>query len=202
MRKLLRAQQVQKPSCPRVEPVHRLINKRGPDVVEHEMKAVSGCQMPGISAQWSRKLELAGKSGVKQHARSGAGFLLIGGRPMRKVFGLSLLCLLVAGCASRRGQSPIPSPDGSMTLHTRVNQSRDDPGAYLCIIFEIRDRSGRVLHSENTRASDLMRWDMAWLSDDRVRLKSSDVGTSFWRKQPDGVWVKEQAQKPPVDGPN
>jgi hypothetical protein len=87
-----------------------------------------------------------------------------------------------------------------MTLHTRVNQSRDDPGAYLCVIFEIRDRSGRVLHSENTRASDLMRWDMAWVSDDRVCLESSDIGTSCWRKQPDGFWVKEQAEKPPVDG--
>jgi hypothetical protein len=119
---------------------------------------------------------------------------------MRKAVGRSLLCVLVAGCASRQGRPPIASPDGSMTLHTRVNQSRDDPGAYLCIIFEIRDRSGRVLHSENTRASDLMRWDMAWVSDDRVCLESSDIGTSCWRKQPDGFWVKEQAEKPPVDG--
>jgi hypothetical protein len=50
---------------------------------------------------------------------------------MRKVFGLSLLYLLIAGCGSRRERPPILSPDGSMTSRTRIEQSRDDPVAYL-----------------------------------------------------------------------
>ncbi len=82
-----------------------------------------------------------------------------------------------------------------MTLHTRIESSRADPGAYLCVIFEIRDRSGRVLYSENTRASDTMRWDLAWVSNNRIRLESSDIGRYDWRRQADGTWVK--ASVPP-----
>ncbi|MEO6812063.1 MAG: hypothetical protein ABI353_23375 [Isosphaeraceae bacterium] len=78
-----------------------------------------------------------------------------------------------------------------MTLHTRIEQSRDDPGAYLCVIFEIHDHSGHVLFTENSRASDMMRWNISWVSDDRIRLESSDIGTSYWRQQADGGWVKE-----------
>jgi hypothetical protein len=78
-----------------------------------------------------------------------------------------------------------------MTLHTSIEQSRDDPGAYLCVILEIRDRDGKVLHSENTRASDVMRWDLSWISDDRIRLKSSDIGTHDWQRKDDGRWSKE-----------
>ena len=91
----------------------------------------------------------------------------------------------------RHGPAPVPSPDGSMTLHTRVEQSRADPRTYLCVIFEVRDKSGRVLHSENTRASDRMRWEMSWVTNERVRLRSSDIGTYEWRRQADGKWVRE-----------
>jgi hypothetical protein len=119
---------------------------------------------------------------------------------MQKLLGLSLLCLLVAGCGSHSGQPPISSPDGAMTLHTRIEQSRADPGAYLCVIFEIRDRLGRVQHSENTRASAIMRWNMSWVSDDRIRLESSDIGTYHWRKHRDGSWVQEHTDRPAVDG--
>jgi hypothetical protein len=109
---------------------------------------------------------------------------------MTKTDPLLISCLLLAGCA-RHGPAPVPSPDGSMTLHTRVEQSRSDLSSYLCVIFEVRDKSGRVLHSENTRASDRMRWEMSWVTNERVRLKSSDIGTHDWRRQADGKWVKE-----------
>jgi hypothetical protein len=46
---------------------------------------------------------------------------------MIKVASLSLSFLLAPGCGGGRGHAPIPSPDGSMTLHTRIEQSRDDP---------------------------------------------------------------------------
>jgi hypothetical protein len=106
------------------------------------------------------------------------------------VFVRVIACLVLAGCA-RQGRAPVASPDGSMTLHTRVEQSQKDRGAYLCIVFEIRDASGRVLHSENTRASDVMRWDMFWITNDRIGLKSSDIGTFYWQRQADGSWKKE-----------
>lgn len=111
--------------------------------------------------------------------------------PMLKKTALFLFSSVVlAGCA-RQGPAPLPSPDRSMTLRTRVEHSRSDPGAYLCVIFEVRDMAGRVLHSENTRASDVMRWDMSWITNERIRLKSSDIGTHYWRRQADGSWVKE-----------
>jgi hypothetical protein len=71
-----------------------------------------------------------------------------------KIAGLSLLVLLTSGCRGGPGRLviPISSPDGSMTLHTRIEHSRSDPVTYLCLIFEIHGRSGRILHSENTRA--------------------------------------------------
>ncbi len=110
---------------------------------------------------------------------------------MRKLAWLLLMPLVFAGCGRRAALPPIPSPDGSMTLHTRIEQSKADPAAYLCVVLEIRDPTGRVLHSENTRASDVMRWDMAWVANDRIRLKSSDIGTYDWHRQDDGRWVKE-----------
>jgi hypothetical protein len=109
-----------------------------------------------------------------------------------KLATLLTLCVLVAGCGARMTNPAIPSPDGSVTLHTRIEQSRADPGAYLCVIFEIRDRSGRVIHAENTRASDRMRWKLSWVSNDRIRLNSSDIGTYEWKRLADGTWSKRQ----------
>lgn len=86
---------------------------------------------------------------------------------------------------------PLLSPDGTLTLVTDVEHSRADPRIYLCVIFEIRDRSGKVVHRENTRASDLSQWQMSWVSAEKIRLESSDIGTYYWTKQPDGTWKKE-----------
>ena len=97
---------------------------------------------------------------------------------------------LVLGC-SRDRRGPIPSPSSSLYLHTLVERSRKDPGEYLSIVFEIRDRSGKVLHRENTRASNNSRWNVSWLSDDRIRLDSGDIGIHHWSKQSDGTWKKE-----------
>ena len=110
---------------------------------------------------------------------------------MLRLATLSGLLLLIAGCGSRVTAPPIPSPDGSMTLHTRIERSKADLVTYLCVIFEIRDRSGRVIHTENTRASDRMRWKLSWVSNDRIRLNSSDIGTNEWKRLADGTWVKD-----------
>src|SRR5258708_39047870 len=107
-----------------------------------------------------------------------------------KHFALLILALtLIAGCSHQ--SSSISSPDGSLSLLTSVEQSRQDPKTYLCVVFEVRDRSGKTLYRENTHASDTMRWRMVWESNDRVRLDSSDIGTCHWVRQADGSWKKQ-----------
>jgi predicted small lipoprotein YifL len=101
-----------------------------------------------------------------------------------------LMLVLAAGCG-RKGPPPLISPDGSLTLATSVEHSRTDPRAYLCVVFEIRDLAGKVLHNENTRASDLSQWQMTWVSTNKIKLESSDIGTYVWTKQAHGTWKKE-----------
>jgi len=79
-----------------------------------------------------------------------------------------------------------------MTIVTSIEQSQTDPTAYLCVVFEIRNKQGRVLYKENTHASDRMRWNMDWISTNKVRLASSDNGTYFWEQQTNGVWKKNR----------
>jgi hypothetical protein len=107
---------------------------------------------------------------------------------MPRLAGVVIMFALLPGCS--RSTTAL-SPDGSLTLITLVEHSHQDPKTYLCVVFEIRDRNGKVLHRENTHASDTMRWNMSWESNTRVRLDSSDIGTYCWTKQRDESWRKE-----------
>jgi hypothetical protein len=109
---------------------------------------------------------------------------------MRLAIPIALLLLTVTGCAPK-GQPPLTSPDGSLTLVTSIENSHADPAAYLCVVFEIRDARGNILHRENTHASDMSRWRMRWASNRQIVLESSDIGTHRWSRQPDGTWEKE-----------
>ena len=74
---------------------------------------------------------------------------------------------------------------------TSIEQSKADPGAYHCVIFEIRDKQGQMLFKENTRASDYSNWSLSWEGTNRIKLDSSDIGICFWSKGPDNHWKKE-----------
>lgn len=100
-----------------------------------------------------------------------------------------LLFLVALGCSS--GTPEIPSPDGLLKIVTSVERNNADPAAYRCVILEIRDAAGRVIFRENTRASDTHRWSLTWISNDRIRLESSDIGTYCWSRQADNSWKKE-----------
>jgi hypothetical protein len=76
-------------------------------------------------------------------------------------------------------------------------QGRVDPSDI--IQQAIRNRAGRVLHTENTKASDVMSWKLSWVDDDRIRLESSDRGTHEWKRQDDGSWLKEQLESATAD---
>jgi len=98
--------------------------------------------------------------------------------------------ILLTAC-SPQAKPPIPSPDGSLTLHTSVESSHSDPTGYGCVVVEIHDQSARVLFRENTHASDFQRWGVIWTSNNQFRLNSSDIGTYTWTRQPDATWKKQ-----------
>ncbi len=107
----------------------------------------------------------------------------------RGLLGITILFLLL-GCTETASNNSIPSPDGSLTLVTSINRSKDDLTKYLCVRFQIVDSAGKVIYEEQTGASDRMRWSMQWDGNDRIVLDSSDIGTLVWERQADGIWHK------------
>lgn len=92
--------------------------------------------------------------------------------------------------APRVNAEPIPSPDGTKLLVTRVNRDRSRPTTYLDVEFKILDaRSGRVELHRLTAASSTMRWSMRWVGSHAIQLESSDVGDRCWKQHPDGRWA-------------
>jgi hypothetical protein len=102
-----------------------------------------------------------------------------------------ILVMLAAGCNRTSSAPAQKSPDGTMTVSTSVNQSKANPTRYLCVVVDITDSTGKVLHHEVTPASDMQRWSIQWVSNDEALLKSSDVGNYRIRRQPDGMWKGE-----------
>lgn len=102
------------------------------------------------------------------------------------------LAMLVVRCETppRVNAGPIPSPDGTKLLVTRVNRSHADPRTFLDVEFDIvAAKSGLVRFHTVTAASARMKWSMHWLGSDQVRLESSDVGDLCWKESPAGSWA-------------
>lgn len=106
----------------------------------------------------------------------------------RSLVWLVVLVFLLGCTAARSSTHSIPSPDGSLTLITSMNQNKEDLTKYLCVKFQIVDATGKVWYEEQTGASDRMQWEMYWDENDRVVLESSDIGTLAWEQQADGTW--------------
>jgi len=103
------------------------------------------------------------------------------------------MCSLAAafvcgGCVGRTVS--IPSPDGTTVLNARVATDAADPPPLNCVILDFVDMASHETFSVNTHASNVMRWDVAWASNTRVALMSSDIGETFWDKQADGTWKR------------
>lgn len=101
-----------------------------------------------------------------------------------------LFSLALWGCSAPPNLAPMPSPDGKLNLVPTINQSQNDPTKYLCVHFAIMDAKGKVLHQEQTSASSRMKWSLNWQGNDKIVLKSADIGTYTWQRQPDGKWKR------------
>jgi len=106
---------------------------------------------------------------------------------------IGFAAVLCGGC-TRRGNSTIqrfPSPDRKRVVEATINRNRDDPLAYLCVRLRIiRDPQGAAAVELDTQtgASNRMRWDVVWESDQQVLLNSSDIGERRWRRVDDDKW--------------
>ena len=112
--------------------------------------------------------------------------------PMRLIVPFVLALVAFTGCDSpfashAAALKPIASPSGDMTLTPSVNQSNADPTKYLCVAFYIHDKSGVLLHSIQSSASDTSKWAIGWFDDDTIVLYSSDIGTYAWQLSDDGT---------------
>ena len=112
-------------------------------------------------------------------------------QPMRFAIILVLALAPFIGCGSPFGSArsalkPIASPDGTMTLTPLVNQSKADPTKYLCVAFDVHDKSNTFLHQVQSSASDIQKWAIGWFDDSTIVLYSSDIGTYAWKIAGDG----------------
>ena len=76
---------------------------------------------------------------------------------------------------------PIPSPSGNLLLRPTVRNGR--------VIIRIYDKSGSLVFREKSEASAFHRWSVAWASENRVVLDSSDCGIREWTRDESGKWA-------------
>ena len=110
---------------------------------------------------------------------------------MRLPFLLILALVMFTSCDAPFGSAPsalkpIASPSGTMTLTPSVNQSKADATKYLCVEFDIHDKSNKLLYHVQSGASDIQKWAIGWFDDSTIVLYSSDIGTYAWKIAGDG----------------
>ena len=108
---------------------------------------------------------------------------------------LGLSLALAAGLVHLIGPSrriaesrTVVSPDGRRVVKATINANRADPRKYLCVKIRIENVAGEVELDEQTGASQVIRWSAGWSGNDRVILRSSDMGPLGWQLGPDGTW--------------
>jgi len=83
---------------------------------------------------------------------------------------------------------PVYSPDGTRVVIPTVNFDKENYAAYQLIHIQVQDTASlEVLFQVQTRASNRMRWSIAWIGKDVIRLDSSDIGAYCWQEI-NGVW--------------
>ncbi|HYE68683.1 MAG TPA: hypothetical protein VEA58_08725 [Anaerovoracaceae bacterium] len=109
---------------------------------------------------------------------------------------LLVVCLFVGGIlyylfwpSTPRQPDPVYSPSGKRVIAPTVNMSKEDMKKYLCLYIEVKETdTGNVLFAHQTDASVRMRYSFHWISDDFIKMQSSDIGDYCWREGSGGVW--------------
>ena len=87
------------------------------------------------------------------------------------------------------------SPSGDRKLVTEVCRRDDvEKDCYLCVFLRVYGPDGDIEKTINTHASDVHKWEVSWISDQVVRMESSDIGTTHFTRQEDGSWAASYPQ--------
>ena len=82
-----------------------------------------------------------------------------------------------------RSTGTYPSPSGSWTLEVFRGEGS-------LIEYRIMDQDLDAMFGPEIRFSDFHRWAFFWESDSRLWCHTSDLGTSVWTLNKDGVWTQ------------
>lgn len=107
-----------------------------------------------------------------------------------------LLLLISFGCSNASENNvlkTLKSPNGIYRLDCVLETSKADPKGYYSIIFKIYNANGKLLFEKNTYVSHFHRWDVKWLTDEKIYLESSDIGNTYWIKKTNDDWYKVPA---------
>jgi hypothetical protein len=90
---------------------------------------------------------------------------------------------------------PVYSPDGTRVIIPTINFNKADQDNYLLVRLKIQNtKSEETLFQVQTRASDWMRWSVAWIDDNTIILNSSDIGAYCWEENNDS-WKETECPK-------
>ena len=104
------------------------------------------------------------------------------------------------GCSRRNssGSRVVKSPDGRFVVEATINLDRAQP-RYKCVRIRVfrNEKDQRIEEFETqTAASDRLRWDISWESENRIVMRSADIGTKRWRRDENGSWSPTDQTEP------
>jgi hypothetical protein len=93
------------------------------------------------------------------------------------------VCIALSGCGVGDKDHEATSPDGTMYFRTSTTEG-------TLLVVTIFEQNGTILHEENTRASRVHRWSVDWVSDSKIMIKTSDIGSLALIRGDDGRWSR------------
>jgi len=108
---------------------------------------------------------------------------------MKKIinFIIFINCIILFFSCSDGKRYELSSPNGSYKLFAYSKDS--------FINFEIRSKNDELLFIKKTNASSFHKWSMEWYDKEKLLLKSSDIGDSFWVRINDHEWEEKPANR-------